>query len=127
MGEHLNEVKWIEKLPGAGGDWGRGVVGTVRELESAVDDAEGEKDELDRQLADVQAQVKAKKAEVNAAIVAKKKLLRSTLKRADDEAGLMFANAQIVAAREAHRTNSSSAEPRHEKAEGYDDGSAHAE
>lgn len=111
MGEHLDEVKWINMLPGGGGDWGRGVIGTIKELEAGIDDAESEKAELDRQLADVQAQVKAKKAEINEGVAAKKKLLRATVKRADNEAPMMFANAQIAAAREKLGTNSSNAEP----------------
>lgn len=99
MGEHLKEVDWIDKLPQAGGDWGKGIVGTVRSLEESIGEAEARKSELDDQLAVVQSQVKSSKVELNTEITGKKKLLKATVKRADEEAPMMFANVQIAAAR----------------------------
>jgi cell division septum initiation protein DivIVA len=101
MGEHLKEVEWIENLPGEGGDWGQGIVGTVRTLEDAVAEYEGQKAELDSQLAAVQAEIKSGKAAIDAKIKAKKKFLKSTVKRAGEEAPMMFGNAQIASARRA--------------------------
>ena len=99
MGEHLKAVEWIDRLPNGGGDWGQGIVGTVRQLEGGIADGEAQKEELDRQLADLSAQVKAKKAAIDATIKTKRKLLKSTVDRANEEAPMMFANVQIASAK----------------------------
>jgi hypothetical protein len=88
MAKHMQEVEWITRLPNAGGDWGRGIVGTVRSLEAGVADNEAKKAELQRQIDALSEDSKTKK-----------KLLKATVKRAGEEAPMMFGNAQIASAR----------------------------
>lgn len=99
MGEHLKAVEWIDRLPNSGGDWGQGIVGTVRQLEGAIADGEAQKEGLDRKLAELAAEVKAQKALIEAASKTKRKLLKSTVDRANEEAPMMFANIQIARAK----------------------------
>lgn len=100
MGKHLDEVKWIERLPKGGGDWGRGVVGTIGELESGIEAAEQKKSAADQRLAELAETVKTEKATLDAEIKSKRKLIKATLKRAEEEAPTMFGNGQLAAARQ---------------------------
>lgn len=95
MGQ-LAEVEWIGQLPQQGGDWGKGIVGTVRMLEIGVAELELRKAELDEQLADLSKKIRAAKSDFDIDIKAKRKLVKSTVKRATDEVGMMFGDAQIA-------------------------------
>lgn len=103
MGEHLKAVEWIDRLPNGGGDWGKGIVGTVRKLEADVADGEAAKEGLDRQLQKLRDEVVGKKAEIDAANKGRRKLLKATVERAAEEAPMMFANVQIAQAKGAER------------------------
>lgn len=87
MGDHMQEIEWIAKLPNGGGDWGKGIVGTVRALEAGVAENGLKQAELKRQIDTLADDSRTKK-----------KLLKSTVKRAAEEAPMMFGNAQIVSA-----------------------------
>lgn len=82
------QVSWIMGLPNEGGDWGRGIVGTVNEVEGKIARARAEVAQLD-----------AKRAELTSTIAVSEKLLKSTVKRAESEAPMMFAGAQIAKAK----------------------------
>jgi Sec-independent protein translocase protein TatA len=99
MSEQLAAVAWIEKLPNEGGDWGRGVIGTVRALEDKVAELELGQEDLDRQLAEFTKKVKEHKAAMDADIKVKRKLMKKTIKRAEAEVSTLYANAQIEAAK----------------------------
>jgi hypothetical protein len=88
MGDYMNEVAWISKLPNNGGDWGKGIIGTVKTLEAGIAENEAKEAELQTQIEALRDDSKTKK-----------KLLKATVKRAQGEVGMMFGNAQIEAAR----------------------------
>jgi len=106
--QNLSAVAWIEKLPNAGGDWGRGVIGTVRALETQINELNNQKASLDQQLDQFAAKVKADKAERTATIKTKQKLIAKTIKRAQKEVSTLFGNSQIEQAQQFAASHSDS-------------------
>jgi hypothetical protein len=95
------DIAWIERLPNGGGDWGRGIIGTVSKLDADVVELEASKLKLDAELSDYAALIKQQKVEIDASIKAKRKLIRKTTSRANAEVTTMFADVQIASARHA--------------------------
>ena len=95
------DIAWIERLPNGGGDWGRGIIGTVSKLDADVVELEASKLKLDAELNDYAALIKQQKAEIDVSIKAKRKLVRKTASRASNEVTTMFADVQIAAAKHA--------------------------
>jgi hypothetical protein len=77
----LKQVEWVERLPGNGGDWGKGIVGMVRHIEPEID------------------ALTEKRAKLDADIKQRTTLLRETVKRADKEVSMLFSNTQIEKAK----------------------------
>lgn len=94
-----DDITWIGRLPNAGGDWGRGIVGTVDKLESDIAALDASRCQLDEDLAAYAAGIKQKKAEIDASIKIKRKLIRKTISRVEGEATTLFADVQIADAK----------------------------
>lgn len=76
----LESIAWVERLPDAGGAWGKGLVETVATME-----AEAEK--LEQVAAEATEKAKARR-----------RLAVQTAKRASKEAGALFSTKVIMAA-----------------------------
>lgn len=85
----FQQVEWVGRLPNEGGEWGKGIVNTVRERQSVMDGLQSDIERLD-----------AEKHEKVLQIAQQKKLLRATVKRAESECTMLFADAQIAEAKE---------------------------
>jgi hypothetical protein len=79
--DYAAEVQWITRLPNGGGEWGAGIVNTVRAAQATKEEMEGQRAELTRKINDY------------------KRLLRATLTRAEKESTMLFPNTAIVAAK----------------------------
>lgn len=82
------QVGWVRHLPKEGGDWGTGIVGTVFSVEA----------EVDKMKADVTSH-KAEIARIEAEMKSRTDLLKATVKRAEKEAPMLYANTQIEQAK----------------------------
>jgi hypothetical protein len=80
---YAEQVEWVKHLPNQGGEWGRGIVGTVGAVQAQVAKAEAERAELARQISQGNA------------------LLKATVKRAVKESVMLYSNSQIAEAKEA--------------------------
>jgi len=98
---YILDIAWIERLPNGGGDWGRGIIGTVSQLGADVADLEASKSKLDLDLSDYAAAIKQQKADLDLSIKTKRKLILKTASRASNEVTTMFADVQIAAAKHA--------------------------
>lgn len=88
------QVAWVKHLPSAGGDWGRGVTATVASTEAELRDLEAKYEAMCKAN-------RAKEDEVATTIRARQKLLLETARRAGAEVTMLYADAQIEAARKA--------------------------
>ena len=93
------QVAWVKHLPNEGGDWGRGLLSTVAAFESEADSLEADlaqaQAEHDAQVAKLKAAFDKKRAALQQGIKGRRKLASDAVKRADAEAGTLFANVQI--------------------------------
>ena len=86
------QVAWVKFLPKEGGDWGRGVTATVSATEAELSDLEKSYEAMCNAN-------RAKESEMAATIRARQKLLLETSRRADVEVKMLYAEAQIDAAK----------------------------
>jgi hypothetical protein len=77
----VESVRWIDRLPDKGNAWGQGIVQTVAGLDDEIAMLELEQDELSNK------------------IKSRKKLRKSTVKRADQEVEALFKKQDIQAAK----------------------------
>lgn len=78
---YFDQVAWIEYLPNDGGEWGKGITGLVSTVQSNV------------------ARMEAERAKLTQQISLQTKLLKATVKRAETECTMLFADAQIAEAK----------------------------
>lgn len=86
------QVAWVKYLPKEGGDWGRGVTSTVASTETELAD-------LEKRYEAMCADHRAKEDELAGTIRSRQKLLLETARRAGAEVPMLYADAQIQAAR----------------------------
>lgn len=93
------QVAWVKHLPNEGGDWGRGIVSTVASFESAADDLENNLAKLqaehDAAVASLRAKFGLRKSEVSGRVRARRRLATDAVKRAEAESTTLYADAQI--------------------------------
>lgn len=98
------QVAWVKRLPNQGGEWAHGIVSTVLEAEAAMDglvaSVSQAKQEMDDEIAATRERFKAKKAELNAKFRAQQKLIKSTVKRADSDAKVLYSEDVIADAKD---------------------------
>lgn len=89
------QVAWVKHLPNnGGGDWGHGVTQTVVAVEADLKTLQG-------RLIATQAENKRREDEQKSVIRARERLLSETVKRADSEAQMLYADVQIERAKAA--------------------------
>ena len=92
------QLAWVEKLPESGGDWGRGITQTVNSVEAEVAD-------LESTMAAEEEDYRRRANAMRETIRTRRRLLGEVAKRADKEAPMLFANAQIRKAKEQAAAN----------------------
>jgi len=85
----VQQVAWVQHLPNEGGEWGKGITNTVRETAAMMDAFDEEIRRMDAQ----KAELVRKKSD-------QKKLLKATVRRAETECTMLFADVQIETAKQ---------------------------
>lgn len=92
------DTSWITRLPGGGGDWGRGILATVKALGEEIEALNAREVEAADRVAKAKEDLALVRAETQPQIKARQKIIEATIKRAAKDVTMLYADSQIAAA-----------------------------